>query len=78
MAAFFYRTNDASVSLLGAVHAVLPDCEIYIREGEEFVFYMRQPWEETAEKTAVFDPAVFAAILLVYDTLDKDVWSRWI
>ena len=46
----FYRTNDASASLLGAVHAVLPDCEIYIREGEEFVFYMRQPWEETAEK----------------------------
>ncbi len=29
---------------------MLPDCEIYIREGEEFVFYMRQPWEETAEK----------------------------
>lgn len=50
----FYHTADASASLAGAVHAVLPDCEIYIREGEEFVFYMRQPFAEPEEKKLRF------------------------
>lgn len=34
----FYHTGDGPCSLSGAVHALLPICVIYIREGEEFVF----------------------------------------
>lgn len=45
----FYRTGDGPASLSGTVHELLPLCEIYIREGEEFVFYMRQPYEEAEE-----------------------------
>jgi len=50
----FYHTADGPDSLSGAVHALLPDCEIYIREGEEFVFYMRQPQDETDENKIRF------------------------
>lgn len=50
----FYHTADAAGSLSGAVHALLPICEIYIREGEEFVFYMRQPQDENEERRLQF------------------------
>lgn len=46
----FYETGDGPVSLSGAADMLLPECGIYIREGEEFVFYMRQPYDETEEK----------------------------
>lgn len=41
----FYRTGEGPSILSRAVGELLPDCEVYIREGEEFVFYMRQPWD---------------------------------
>lgn len=50
----FYQTGDGPGSLSGAVHALLPICEIYIREGEEFVFYMRCPQDETEERRIRF------------------------
>ncbi|MDE7312400.1 MAG: hypothetical protein K2N87_12405 [Eubacterium sp.] len=62
----FYHTADASASLAGAVHAILPDCEIYMREGEEFVFYMRQPWEETEEKKLRFLIRLFLPLACSY------------
>ena len=39
----FYHTGDGLAALSGAVKELLPACEVCIREGEEFVFYMRQP-----------------------------------
>ena len=50
----FYQTGDSADSLLGAVRVLLPVCRVYIREGEEFVFYMRQPQDETEEKRLRF------------------------
>jgi len=50
----FYQTGDGPGSLSGAVHALQPLCEIYIREGEEFVFYMREPQDETEERRIQF------------------------
>lgn len=50
----FYHTGDGPGSLSGAANALLPVCEIYIREGEEFVFYMRQPKDEAEEKRIRF------------------------
>lgn len=50
----FYQTGDGPDCLSGAVHMLLPVCEIYIREGEEFVFYMRQPQDETEERRIRF------------------------
>ena len=50
----FYHTGDGPCSLSGAVHALLPICVIYIREGEEFVFYMREPQEPVEEKKIRF------------------------
>lgn len=50
----FYRTGDGAYSLSGAVNALLPVCKIYIREGEEFVFYMREPPDETDQKKIRF------------------------
>jgi len=50
----FYHTADGPGSLSGAVDALLPICRIYIREGEEFVFYMRQPYDDTEEKRIQF------------------------
>lgn len=50
----FYYTGDGPCSLSGAVHALLPICVIYIREGEEFVFYMREPQDPAEEKKIRF------------------------
>lgn len=50
----FYYTGDGPCSLSGAVHALLPICVIYIREGEEFVFYMREPQDPAEEKKILF------------------------
>ncbi len=50
----FYQTGDSADSLLGAVRVLLPVCRVYIREGEEFVFYMRQPHDGTDEKRLQF------------------------
>lgn len=50
----FYQTGDSADSLQGAVRMLLPVCRVYIREGEEFVFYMRQPYDETEEKRLQF------------------------
>lgn len=46
----FYHTADALSSLKKAVEQLQPECKIYIREGQEIVFYMRQPWNEKDEK----------------------------
>lgn len=50
----FYHTGDGPGSLSGAVNALLPFCEVYIREGEEFVFYMRQAYDGAEEKKLMF------------------------
>lgn len=50
----FYHTGDGPCSLSGAAGLLLPVCVIYIREGEEFVFYMRQPYDEAEEKKLRF------------------------
>lgn len=46
----FYQTGDAAFCLKRAVESLQPECKIYIREGQEFVFYMRQPWNEKDER----------------------------
>lgn len=50
----FYHTGDGPNSLSGVVEALLPVCKIYVREGEEFVFYMREPFDADAEKKIRF------------------------
>ncbi len=55
----FYDTADAAYCLSGAALALLSPCEAYIREGEEFVFYMRQPYEEAQEKKVLFLARLF-------------------
>ena len=50
----FYHTGDGPCCLSGAARVLLPICAIYIREGEEFVFYMRQPQDDTEEKKIRF------------------------
>ena len=50
----FYHTADGAYCISEAAHALLPICEVYIREGEEFVFYMRQPYEEKEEHRILF------------------------
>ncbi len=46
----FYHTGDGPGTLHKAVSSLLPECKIYIREGQEFVFYMRQPENETERR----------------------------
>lgn len=46
----FYQTGDGIGSLLGAVRALFPVCEVFIREGGEIVFHMREPQSEAAGK----------------------------
>lgn len=62
----FYHTGDGPGSLSGVVRALLPICEIYIREGEEFVFYMRQPPEETEERRILFFIRLFLPLSCSY------------
>lgn len=62
----FYHTGDGPGSLSGVVRALLPICEIYIREGEEFVFYMRQPPEETEERRILFVIRLFLPLSCSY------------
>lgn len=46
----FYHTGDGPGTLQNAVEALLPECRIYIREGWEFVCYMRQPYDGTEKQ----------------------------
>lgn len=46
----FYHTGDGPGCLQKAAASLLPECRIYIREGQEFVFYMREPYDETDER----------------------------
>ena len=46
----FYQTGDGIGSLLGAVRALFPVCEVFIREGGEIVLHMREPQSEAAGK----------------------------
>lgn len=62
----FYHTGDGPGSLSGVVRALLPICEIYIREGEEFVFYMRQPPEEMEERRILFFIRLFLPLSCSY------------
>ena len=62
----FYHTGDGPGSLSGVVRALLPICEIYIREGEEFVFYMREPPEETEERRILFVIRLFLPLSCSY------------
>ncbi len=50
----FYHTGDGPASIQGAIKRLLPFCEVYIREGEEFVFYMRQPHDDEEERRLRF------------------------
>ncbi len=62
----FYDTGDGPCSLSGAVNELLPVCKIYIREGEEFVFYMREPLDDTDEKKIQFLIRLFLPISCSY------------
>ena len=50
----FYQTGDSAYCLSGAVKKLLPSCEMVIREGEEFVFYMREPRNIHTEERLFF------------------------
>ncbi len=50
----FYNTGDGPGSLSGSAGELIPLCSVYIREGEEIVFYMRQPFEDAEERRLKF------------------------
>lgn len=62
----FYRTGDYVFCLSGAVKKLLPSCEIFVREGEEFVFHMREPWNEATEKKLFFFIHMFLPLSASY------------
>ena len=62
----FYRTGDGVFCLLRAAKKLLPSCEIFVREGEEFVFHMREPWNEQTEKRLLFLIGLFLPVSASY------------
>jgi hypothetical protein len=62
----FYQTGDGIESILGAVKALLPACEVFIREGEEIVFHMREPQGEAAGKRLLFLIRLFLPLSFDY------------
>ena len=66
----FYRTGDGIGSLLGAVKVLLPVCEVFVREGEEIVFYMREPQGEAAERKLMY-------LIRLFVPLSCDYTGHW-
>lgn len=62
----FYQTGDSAYCLSGAAKKLLPSCEIVIREGEEFVFYMREPQNVHTEKRLFFLIQMFLPFSFAY------------
>lgn len=67
----FYRTGDYQECLSGAVRALMPTCEVLVREGEEFVLHMREPWSEPMEQKLKF-------LLRLFLPLSSDYIIHWI
>lgn len=62
----FYKTGDGVYCLSLTVKKMLPICEVLIREGEEFVFHMREPWDETDNKKLLFIIRLFLPLSFSY------------
>lgn len=62
----FYCTGDGPGSFSGAAKAILPGCEIFIRDGEEFVIHMREQKKETSQKKLLFLIRLFLPISCPY------------
>lgn len=62
----FYQTGEGMGSLLGAVKALMPVCEVFIREGEEVVFHMREPHSEAVSKRLMFLIRLFLPLSFDY------------
>ena len=62
----FYRTGDSVFCLSKAAKKLLPSCEILVRESEEFVFHMREPWNEQTEKRLLFLIQMFLPLSASY------------
>lgn len=62
----FYKTADSVYCLSLALNKLLPVCEILIREGEEFVFYMREMQNETDSKKLLFLIRLFLPLSFPY------------
>lgn len=68
----FYETADGAYCISEVVHALMPICEVYIREGEEFVFYMRQPYEKKEEHRILF----FIRLFLPFTSIHTIHWTQ--
>ena len=62
----FYKTGDNESCISGAAGCLLPECEVLVREGTEFVFYMREPWNETDNKKIMFLVRLFLPLSAPY------------
>ncbi len=62
----FYKTGDNESCISGAAGCLLPECEVLVREGTEFVFYMREPWNETDNKKLMFLVRLFLPLSAPY------------
>lgn len=46
----FYETSDYFTCLMRTVRIIFPDCELYIRDKEEVVFYLKEKENKTQEQ----------------------------
>lgn len=63
---YFYKTADSVYCFSLALKKLLPVCEILIREGEEFVFYMGEMQNETDSKKLLFLIRLFLPLSFPY------------
>ncbi|MCI9079888.1 MAG: hypothetical protein HFH68_13395 [Lachnospiraceae bacterium] len=61
-----YKTGDSVWCLSLAIKRLLPVCDVLIREGEEFVFHMKEPWDEADSKKLLFLIRLFLPLSFPY------------